>query len=117
MIDREPLAGAAEAGHHLVADHQDAVLRAQLAHALHVAVGRHEDAVGAGDGLEDECRDRLRPFELDHFLEHRQRLLGRVPAARDAVIRIEHVDDAGMPGSAAQRRGSPVSVMLPAVAP
>jgi hypothetical protein len=46
---REPLAGAAEAGHHLVADHQDAVLVAQRAHALQVAVGRHEDAVGAGD--------------------------------------------------------------------
>ena len=69
-------------------------------------------------GLEDERRDRVRPFELDDFLEHRQRLLGGVPAARDAVIRIEHVDDAGHARAPpAQRRGSPVSIMLPAVAP
>ena len=67
----EPLAGAAEARHHLVGDHQDAVLVAERAHALQVAVGRNEDAVGAGHRLEDERRDRLRPFELDDLLEVR----------------------------------------------
>jgi len=37
----------------------------------------------------------VRSFELNDLLEHRQRLLRRVPAALDAVIGIEHVDDAG----------------------
>ena len=41
VIDGEPLAGAAEARHHLVADHQNAVLRTQLADAFEVAVRRH----------------------------------------------------------------------------
>ena len=92
-FDREPLAGAAEPGHHLVGDHQDAVLVAQRADALHVAVGRDQDAVGARHGLEDERRDRLRAFELDDLLEVAQRLLGRIPPALDAVIRVEHVDE------------------------
>ena len=43
VLAREPLAGAAEAGHHLVEDQQDAVAVADLAHALEVAVGRHDD--------------------------------------------------------------------------
>ena len=47
VVDREPPAGAAEAGHHLVGDQQDAVAVADLAHALEVAVGRDEDPVGA----------------------------------------------------------------------
>ena len=71
------------------------MLRAQLAHPLHVAIGRHQHAVGARHRFEDERRDRLRSLELDHFVQHRQRLLGRVPAARDAVVGIEHVHDAG----------------------
>ena len=33
VIDREPLAGPAESSHHFVADHQDAVLRAEIAKA------------------------------------------------------------------------------------
>ena len=94
VIDRKPFAGAAESGHHLVADHQDAVPGAQLADAPHVAVGRHQDAVGAGHRLEDEGGDGLRPFELDHFIQHGERLVGGVPAARDPVIRIQHMDDA-----------------------
>ena len=35
-----------------------------------------------------------RPFELDRLLDARERDVGRVPAPLDAVIRIEHVDDA-----------------------
>ena len=34
VLAGEPLAGAAEAGHHLVEDQQDAVAVAELAHAL-----------------------------------------------------------------------------------
>ncbi len=51
-------------GHHLVGDEHDAVLVAELTHALEVAVGRHEDAVGADHRLEDDRRHRVRA--LDH---------------------------------------------------
>ena len=69
-------------------------------------------------GLEDEAGDRLRALELDDFLELGQRLVGRVPAA----LRCRGTDRStwttpGMPGSVAQRRGSPVSVIAPAVPP
>ena len=87
-------AGAAEPAHHLVGNHEDAVLVAQCADALHVAVRRNEDPVGAGDRFENERRDRLRPLELDDFLEIAQRFLGRIPPAFDAVIRVEHVHEA-----------------------
>jgi hypothetical protein len=48
--------------------------------------------------FQNERRNRVRAFELDDFLEHRQRLLGRVPSALNPVIRIQHVHDAGHPG-------------------
>ena len=57
-VDGEPLAAAAEPGHHLVGDHHDAVVVAQLADALQVAVRRDEDAVRADDGLEHDGGDR-----------------------------------------------------------
>ena len=79
VLDRKPLAGPAEPAHDLVGDHQDAVLVAERAHALHVAVGRNEDAVGAGHRLEDERGDRVRTFELDHLFEIAQSALGRCP--------------------------------------
>ena len=40
VLAREPPAGAAEAGHHLVEDQQDPVAVADLADRLQVAVGR-----------------------------------------------------------------------------
>src|SRR6185369_16896237 len=60
VVDGEPLPGPPEAGHDLVGDEQDAVPVADLAQALHVAVGRDEDPVGAHDGLDDDRGDRLR---------------------------------------------------------
>ena len=74
VIDGEPLAGPAEPGHHFVADQQDAVLVAQRAHAFEIAIGRHVNAVGAGDRFHEEARDRLRPLEHDDFFELRQRV-------------------------------------------
>ena len=56
------LAGAAKTAHHLVADQQDAVAVAQRAHALQVPGRRDDDPVGAGDGLQQDGRDRLRAF-------------------------------------------------------
>ncbi len=55
-VEGEPLAGAAEAGHHLVEDQHDAVLVAQLADAGEVARRRHQDAGGARDRLEQDRR-------------------------------------------------------------
>jgi hypothetical protein len=95
VVDGEPLAGAAETGHHFIGDHQYAVLVAELAYALHVAVGWNENAVGAGDGLENEGCDGLRAFELDDFFDHRERLFSGIPAALDAVVRVEDSDDTG----------------------
>src|SRR5262245_40551726 len=54
VLDAEPLARPAEAGHHLVGDQEDSVLVAHLADRLEVAVGRDDDAVRPGDGLEDD---------------------------------------------------------------
>ena len=67
-------------------------------HALQIAVGRDEDAVGAGHGLENERGDRVRTLELDHFLERRERRPRSVPSALDAVVRVQDVDDAGNAG-------------------
>ena len=95
VVDGEPAAGAPEPRHHLVGDHDDAVLVAEIADAAQVAVGQHEDAVGAGHGLEDEAGDRVRALELDLLFEIGERGLGRVPAALHAVVRIHDVHDAG----------------------
>jgi hypothetical protein len=97
VVHREPLSGSAEARHHLIAHHENAVLRAELANALEVASGRDEHAVGSADRLEKERRDRMRAFELDYFLEHRQRFVCRIPAAREPMIRIQHVNHSGHP--------------------
>ena len=94
VIHREPAPGAAEPRHDLVAHHQDPVAVAQRPHALEVSVGRDQDAVGAGDGLEQEGGDRRRTLELDRLVEVGQRRLDRVPAALDAVVRVQDVNDA-----------------------
>src|SRR6185369_10755071 len=46
------------------------------------------------DGLEDEGSDGLWAFELDDFLDHRERCFGGFPSAFDTVIRIKNADDA-----------------------
>ena len=117
MIDGEPFACAPEAGHDFIRDHKDSVFVAQLAYTLHISIRWNKDAVRAYDGFKNERRDRVRAFELHDLFNHGERGLSRIPSTLDAVIRIETCTTPGMPGSAAQRRGSPVSVMLPAVAP
>ncbi len=94
MIDREPLAGAPEAGHDFVGDHQDAVLVAEFAHALEIPVGRNQNAIGPDHGLQNESGDGLRAFELHGLFDHGQRGFRRLPPALDAVIRIEHAHHA-----------------------
>ena len=84
--------------HHFVGDHHDTVFVAELAHALQVAIGRNEDAIGADDSFKNEGGDILRAFELNDFFDHGERSFGGIPAALDAVIGIEHADDAGDAG-------------------
>ena len=115
------LAGAAEAGHHLVADQQDAVAVADLADRLQVAVGRDDDPVRAGDRLEDDGGDGVRALVHEDLLEVRAAGADRArigwPAGQRYVYGSSMRTTPGMPGSAGQRRGSPVSVIAPAVAP
>ena len=111
VVDGEPAAGAAEARHDLVADHQDPVAVADLAHALDVAVGRDEDAVGADDGLEEDRGDRARALVPDHVLEALERLrdrtrLGLAPAVRVRVADRRRPGRARSPSGAGRRSAS-----------
>ena len=76
VLEREPLAGAREAGHGFVGDPDDLVLVGECAHAFEVAGRGNEDAGGAHDGFEDDRADGSRSFELDHLLEVLQRAFG-----------------------------------------
>ena len=98
VVHREPLADAAEADHDLVGDVDDAVPVAQRPHALQVTGRRHEHAVRADDGLDDDRRDRGGALERDDLLEVGERalglLLGRVGVERRAVrVRAHEVRD------------------------
>ena len=99
---REPLARAPEAAHDLIADQQDAVLGAELTQPLQVAVGRDNDAVGAGDGLDDDGGEVLRSLEGDDILD----VTGGSPACRQAYRRTSG-SDSGRDPSRAPLRGCP----------
>ena len=121
VVAGEPAARAAPARHHLVEDQQDPVAVADLADRLQVAVRRDDDPVRPGDRLEDDRGDRVRPLVL--------RISSRCgapvqtgqgsgwPAGQRYVYGSNMRTTPGRPGSANQRRGSPVSVIAPAVAP
>ena len=108
VVDREPAPGSAEAGHHLVGDHEDVVTVADLADALDVAVGRDEDAVRPDDRLEENRRDRVGAFVADDILQAleafgcRSRLLF-TPAMGVRVA--DDTDDAGLVGPASRVAG------------
>ena len=127
VLAGEPLAGAAEARHHLVEDQQDPVAVADLAHALEVAVGRQDDPVRARDGLEDDRGDRVGALVLEDLLEvRRARADGaRIGMAGGAAVgvRVERAHDARHPrldGPAAriagQRDGAVRGAVVRAVA-
>ena len=60
MLDRETLAGAAEAGHHLVDDKQDVVATADFRDYRPVLLYRRHRASGrAHHRLGDKCGDRV----------------------------------------------------------
>ncbi len=99
VVAGEPLAGAPEAGHHLVADQQDPVLVAGLADRLEVAVGRDDDPVRADDRLEDHRGDRLWSLVLEDLLEMRpaaaDRARIRMAGGAAVGVGVEHSHDAG----------------------
>ena len=94
----KPLPRPPESGHHLVEDQEDPVAVADLANALQVAVGRHDDAVRAGDGLEDDRRDGVRTFVLENLLQMRCARADRTRfgmSRRAAIgVRVERPHDA-----------------------
>ena len=94
MIDGKPRASPAKAGHNFIGDHQDPVLIAQLPHALNVSIRRNENAVRPRHRLQNEPGNGVRAFQLDNFVDHRQRSFRRLPSAFDAMIRIKHVHHA-----------------------
>ncbi len=66
-VSAEHRAGTTEAGDHLVEHQQDAVLVADFAQALEVALRRHQHTGGTGHGL-DEHRSNVRGImQLDQF--------------------------------------------------
>ena len=109
-VDGEPLAATAEPGHHLVGDHHDAVVVAQLTDALEVAVGRHEDAVRADHGLQHDGGDVLAALDHDHVGQVGERplaLLGVVGGVEGRAVGVgpPELDDAGQPRLAAPAAG------------
>ena len=94
MVDGEPLAGAAPAGHDLVGDEEDAVVVADAAELGEVLRRRDEDAVGADDGLDEHGGDVA--FVGDHVLE--------VVGAGDAAAGVGVLDGAVVAVDLGRRR-------------
>ena len=101
MLAGEPPSGAAEAGHHLVENEQDAVAVAHLADRAQVAVRRHDDPVRARDRLEDDGGDGFRVLVGEDLLEVRSaRADGariRVAGGTAVLVRIQEPDDSRDP--------------------
>ena len=100
ILGREAGAEAAEAGDDLVEDQQDAVLVADLAQPLQVALRRDQHAGRARDRLDDHRGDVRRVVQRDDALQ----LVGQVGAPfrlapAEGVMRlvmgVRHVIDAG----------------------
>ena len=87
----EPVAEPAPGADDLVGDQQDAVLVADLADLLEVALGREEAAARVLDGLEDHAGDGLRALPLDPLADR----LGRVVGLRAVRVRVGDVGGAG----------------------
>ena len=69
LVHGKPFAATAETGHHFIAHHDDAVLRAQVTYALQVTLGWNQNAVGANDGLETDHRNGMRTLDHEYVFE------------------------------------------------
>src|SRR5689334_14287979 len=92
MIDREPLSGTTKSGHDFVGNQENPVLIAKRAQALHVTVRRNKNTVCTDDRLDDQCRNRLRSFELQHLFSACEHVFRCVPTSLNAVIVIRNAD-------------------------
>ena len=105
VIDGEPASRSAEAAHHFVGDEEDAVAVADGAQALQVAVRRNDEAVRAGDGLDEDRGDGVRTFVREDLFDlveaaAREHLVGVAFAVEVAAVfvGIEEADHAGQAG-------------------
>ena len=78
----EGMAEAAEAGDDLVEDQQDAVLVADLAQALEIALGRRQHAGRAGHRLDDDRGDGRGVMQRHETLELVGQMARPIPARR-----------------------------------
>ena len=129
IVGGEGRAEAAEAGDDLVEDQQDAVLVADRAQALEVALRRHQHAGGAGHRLDDAGRDGLGVVQRDEALEVVGELgavLGQAPREGVAlgVMRVAQVvdarqqrEDAAVVDDAAHRDAAEADAVIAALAP
>src|SRR5450755_1269416 len=94
MIDRKPFSRPAKARHHLVGDHQDSVLIAQLPYSLEISIWWNKNSIRPSNRLENESGNRVRPLQLNGLFEHRKRRVRRLPSSLNAMVRVEHVHHA-----------------------
>jgi hypothetical protein len=102
VLASEPLAGASEPRHDLVADQEDAVAVAHLSDRLQVALRRDDNPVRPDYRLEDDRGHLVGALVLEQLLEMRAAAADRARVGvtgRTAVrIRVEHADNTGDPG-------------------
>ena len=121
VIDGKPFAGAAPPSHHFIVDHQHALAIADFAQARKVFGRWNQNAVGANDRLENDRCDIA--FVLDHVLDvvNARDITARIGVFDGTVVAVclrSEDDIVILPaGSIAQRRGSPVAAIEPAVDP
>ncbi len=115
------MADATEAGDDLVEDQQDAMLVAERAQTLQIVFRRREHAGGAGERLDDDGGDGLRPMFRDESFQRigigraalrlapRERHRGAVIGQRQMIVRTRNKRDVGIAivGDAADRDARP----------
>mmetsp|Transcript_106063 Transcript_106063/g.253156 ORF Transcript_106063/g.253156 Transcript_106063/m.253156 type:complete len:248 (-) Transcript_106063:442-1185(-) len=107
VLEGKEFAGAPEASHHLIANHQDVVLVAQRADTFHEAHSRDEHPRTARHAFQHDGSDGGRTFRHDLLFEagqgHVAGLLIGVSPPEEVRLRIEHLHIARgeVPGEAA----------------
>mmetsp|Transcript_33923 Transcript_33923/g.93850 ORF Transcript_33923/g.93850 Transcript_33923/m.93850 type:complete len:200 (-) Transcript_33923:694-1293(-) len=113
VLESPHFAGPSKANHHLVADHEDAILVAQGPHALHVTLGGQVHPSRANDGLEHHSGNRGGPLAKDLLFQEAQRLgrpllVRRSEREKVRVCRVHRLDKTA--GSAAALDEAPAEV-------